>query len=108
MPDQPQQNEPSANEPGGHQARRDHGWRGAWGLLIALFVVLAAVCGYWLITLGAAKAFERGEFVVTLILAILVLICIGARLMVRMLRAGTVIDNRNFIDLSCSQRFRRH
>ena len=48
------------------------------------------------------------SIVVTLILAILVLICIGARLMVRMLRAGTVIDNRNFIDLSCSQRFRRH
>jgi cobalamin biosynthesis protein CobD/CbiB len=105
---QPQQDQIGASQSDGNHASPDRGWRGVWGLLVLVFVLLLAACSYWLVTLGVGKAFENGAFLVLLILAILVLLCIGARMMVRMLRAGTVIDNRNFIDMSRSQRFRRH
>src|SRR5437660_10449426 len=104
---QPRQDQAGAGQLAGDQTIPGRGWLGLWRLLIVLLALLLSLCGYWIMTRGFANAFYSDEFLLTLIVAIVVLLCIGARVMMRMLRSGTFIDSRNFIDMSRSQRFRR-
>lgn len=66
-----------------------------WQLAAPLFVVLLAVCAYWLVTLGPPAAFADPRFGYLGFAALILGACLIARWMMRPLFEGSLIDPRN-------------
>jgi hypothetical protein len=74
----------------------DDTWSGWWRLLILAFVLLLAICGYWIAKAGAWGAVDDTAFQYLAILTILVGVCLGGRLTTRNFRRGIAIDRRTY------------
>jgi hypothetical protein len=107
MENQPPRDEPSKSQSGAGQTRRARGWFSMLGLLIVLFVVLLGACGFWLVADGFSKAMESTGFQYLGLGAIFVGFAVATHVTARMLERGIIIDKRNVMDLSRSQRFKR-
>ena len=107
MESQPPNDDLSESQPGADQTRRGGGWVSVLGFLIVLFVVLLAAVGCWVALAGLRGAFESTGFQYLGLAVIFVGFGIATRMTARMLQNGIIVDKRNVLDLSRSQRFKR-
>ena len=70
-------------------------WLALWWLMVAVFVALLAMCGFWIVTLGFAGAIAQGRFHIVVFAAIIAAILILGRFTMRSLTGGHAFDRRN-------------
>jgi hypothetical protein len=89
------------DQTGANQLGEVSGRSWLWGLLLPIYFLLLLGCGIWLVTWGgAAPAAIWVAYGAALVLSI-------AGLLARRHIFGTVIDRRNYIDMSRAQWFGR-
>lgn len=95
------------NQPRQNETRRDSYRFGVLGLFTVLLVILLAAGGLWIAVVGFRAAIESTGFQYLGLAAIIVGLGTATRVTARLLENGTIIDKRNVMDWSRSQRLKR-